>query len=323
MQPQQPSDQDSTGNRPLGVARSNDDARFRRLVEVSAVGVLTGDETGRIHYMNRALQELLGYSEHEVYHEGLRWTELTPPEYAAADARAVAQLGASGAAAPYEKAYRTKDGRDVPVLISPVMLDVAHEQHKLVAAFVIDLRAQKAAEQSTAQMLQLQHLTAALAGALTPQEIAQLINTHGCAAFGAQASFIALAAPDHKHFELVHSLGYRPEQTRPWQRFGIEQPLPATDAVRSGEPVLLGSVEELLARYPQLAPLRWVEYHARAAVPFLLEGRVLGVMLLSFVAPRRFSAEDVALMQTLGQLCAQALERCANATPSCRLRRTS
>src|SRR4029077_16178050 len=48
---------------------------------------------------------------------------------------------------------------------------------------------------------------------------------------------------------------------------------------------------------------------AVAALPLLVQQRVIGGLGFSFVEGRRFDAEDLALLQTLAYQCALALER--------------
>ncbi len=67
------------------------DERFRKLIENASVGVIIGDFDGTISYVNPSTLELLGYTAEEVQNGTVRWDELTPPEYAEADKRALEQ----------------------------------------------------------------------------------------------------------------------------------------------------------------------------------------------------------------------------------------
>ena len=119
--------------------------RFKRLMQATPFGVVIGDLSGKLTYVNPSILRTLGYSEAEVLSGQLRWDTLTPPEFAPADARAVQQLRTSGRCDVYEKAYLAKDGRCIPILVgASVIEDSAGEPE--VAAFITDLTPLKVAE---------------------------------------------------------------------------------------------------------------------------------------------------------------------------------
>ena len=64
-------------------------------------GWLAFDDAGRILEANEALLDMLGYSREDLIAGRLRWTKLTPPEWAAADQDALAQLSATGTCRPF------------------------------------------------------------------------------------------------------------------------------------------------------------------------------------------------------------------------------
>ena len=68
---------------------------------------------------------------------------MTPPEYRAADARAIEELRQTGTCAPYEKEFIRKDGQRIPVLIGGALLEGSQENG---VAFVLDLTERKQAE---------------------------------------------------------------------------------------------------------------------------------------------------------------------------------
>ena len=126
--------------------------RFRRLIEASSVGLLIGDLRGGISYVNPTLLKLLGYTAEEVADGSVRWSQLTPPEFAERDAIAVAQLLERGIADPYEKVYLSKDGRRIPLLVGATSIPAQDDVADLnIAVFLTDLSQQKQAESALVQ----------------------------------------------------------------------------------------------------------------------------------------------------------------------------
>lgn len=119
--------------------------RFHRLAEANPSGTIIGDLQGGVKYVNPAFLRKLGYSEDELKAGRVRWDELTPPDYAEADARAVEQLRTTGRCDVYEKVYVSKDGKRIPILIGASIINTS-EGNDEVAAFVTDLTPLKVAE---------------------------------------------------------------------------------------------------------------------------------------------------------------------------------
>ncbi len=127
------------------IERVHAATRFRRLIEANPFGMVIGNLLGKLTYVNPGFLKALGYNEAEVSAEELRWDNLTPPEFANADARAVEQLRATGRCDVYEKAYIAKEGRRIPILIGASILEPSASDPE-VAAFVTDLTPLKTAE---------------------------------------------------------------------------------------------------------------------------------------------------------------------------------
>jgi len=130
--------------RALDNLRTSDE-RFRLLIENSSIGVMIGDTVGGLSYVNSSMREALGYTLAEVNAGQVRWNQLTPPEFAEADRRALEQLAATGSAKPYEKSYLSRDGRQIPFLIGATILPRTSGDAE-VAVFCTDLSHQKQAE---------------------------------------------------------------------------------------------------------------------------------------------------------------------------------
>lgn len=127
------------------------EGRFRQLIEQANVGVVIGDLTGNITYLNPIMLRILGYSAEEVSAGGLRWDTLTPPEFKALDETAIQQLIERGACDPYEKAYVARDGRRVPLLLGASMIAGAPGRGDEIAVFITDLSVLKQTENALRQ----------------------------------------------------------------------------------------------------------------------------------------------------------------------------
>jgi len=121
------------------------EARIRRLVDSNIIGIFIGDSRGGILEANEAFLDMLGYSHEDLISGRIRWTKLTPAEWAAADQDALAQMSATGSCKPYEKEYFRKDGSRVPVLVGGAFFEGKRDEG---VVFVIDMTDRKRAEQA-------------------------------------------------------------------------------------------------------------------------------------------------------------------------------
>jgi PAS domain S-box-containing protein len=118
------------------------EARFRRLAESNLIGVVFCDVHGKISRANLEFFRLVGHDRTEVLSGRVRMDTLTPADFRAADAVALAQLRSVGVAEPYEKELIRVDGQRVPVLVGMAMLEGSTTE---CVAFCIDLTPSKQA----------------------------------------------------------------------------------------------------------------------------------------------------------------------------------
>ncbi len=117
--------------------------RFKRLVSSNLIGVIVTDMEGQLLEANEAFTTMTGYTQEEIKEGLISWRDITPPEYHAADDRAVEQLRESGEARPYEKEYLRKDGSRLPILLGIALVEGSAEK---CVAFVVDITARKRLE---------------------------------------------------------------------------------------------------------------------------------------------------------------------------------
>ncbi len=130
----------------------------------------------------------------------------------------------------------------------------------------------------------LQRVTERLSGALTPQQVLDAILTDGLRAAEARAGAIGSLSEDG------------------------EAILPMSYVARTAEPLFLESKAERNRLFPNLEE-SGEDGHALAVLPLGVEGRLLGVIALSFGEDMVFSDERRRMKITLARQAAQALDR--------------
>ena len=118
------------------------EAKIRRFVDANIIGIVVFTLDGQILEANDAFLRMLGYDRADLVAGGLRWTELTPPEWQERTEQTVVELKTVGTLQPFEKEYFRKDGSRIPVLIGSTF----HESDNQGVAFVLDLTERKEAE---------------------------------------------------------------------------------------------------------------------------------------------------------------------------------
>lgn len=171
-----------------------------------------------------------------------------------------------------------------------------------------ELEARESAERSRARTLRLQAVTEALGSALTQAEVAAVIVDAGVAALDADAGLVY--GVEGQELVLLGAAGFRADEVEPWRRVTVDASHPAAEAARRQAPIVLESLEELGAYYPDLqAASRALGDVGMLAVPIHLGSRVTGVLCFTIRRPREVGDEEHGLAVTMARQCAQALER--------------
>ncbi len=139
---------DITERKRAEAALAESEARFRQALEIETVGVIFLDTGGLITDANDAFLEMGGYGREDLEAGGLRWDELTPPEWMPASLRAKVELEVTGRTTPYEKEYYRRDGsRWWALFAAKAIGDGA------AVEFVLDITERKRAEQERERLL--------------------------------------------------------------------------------------------------------------------------------------------------------------------------
>jgi len=147
---------DISGRKRSEEALREREARIRRLVDANVIGIFIGDLSGHISEANDAFLKISGYARGDLINGKFRWTDMTPPQYHAADKHALDELKRTGRCTPFEKEYIRKDGSLIPVLLASAMFEGSKEE---AVSFVLDLTERKQAEERIRHMADHDALT--------------------------------------------------------------------------------------------------------------------------------------------------------------------
>jgi GAF domain-containing protein len=168
-------------------------------------------------------------------------------------------------------------------------------------------RARAEAESAASRLSRLNHVTAAFAGASDEQQVAAIVAHEAHHVLDAVISALCVLRDDG----LLHTVEIEgaSEATRQrWKAFPVDADLPASEAVRTRQPVVLRSRAEMERRYPALAG-QTVHDRGTVAVPLVVGAHTLGALSLTFASTYEIDDDTVELLTTVGHQCALALER--------------
>jgi GAF domain-containing protein len=154
----------------------------------------------------------------------------------------------------------------------------------------------------------LRRLSAELARLHTLEEVAAYILGAVVQVLGGNTGSLCLTTGDG-NLEIVAEEGYPAAVTAVWSTFPLDAPLPASEAVRTGNAVFLTSPEDRDTRYPIFIERPVVQDDAYAIEPLVVDGRALGALVVGFASARQFAAEEKVLLASVAAACASALAR--------------
>ena len=183
---------------------------------------------------------------------------------------------------------------------------LAHETARLLE---LERAARAEAEAAADRILRLHNLARILAEAGSAEEATRIAAKAARDAVSATFSYVWLANAAGTELRLAANEGYDGPGVDAFRVLPATLQLPATDAFRTGAPVILHDPDERRARYPHLEGVGHLAPRSWAVVPLRARGRALGVLGLSFSAPRAFSEDEVTFLSMVGQQCASAVDR--------------
>jgi serine phosphatase RsbU (regulator of sigma subunit)/PAS domain-containing protein len=172
-------------------------------------------------------------------------------------------------------------------------------------------RAEQAATERDAaeRAARIQELTAALAEAVTSQDVLAAVAEWVLPPFGASGLIMQVFEGDW--LRLIGVVGY-PQPFLDLIDAPLESIPPAVEALNDPRPWFISSPKDYAKRYPEFAQRQQAVPSGKQAwafLPLVVSGRVTGLCVISFDRARRLTAAERALLIALSGLIAQALER--------------
>jgi serine phosphatase RsbU (regulator of sigma subunit)/anti-sigma regulatory factor (Ser/Thr protein kinase) len=165
--------------------------------------------------------------------------------------------------------------------------------------------------EAAGRLVLLRRLTAALADAITPDDVASIVL--GITAEIDDVARAGLAISHGAGRELSFVSTDEDALMRGavrWCRIEGLADVPIAEAVRTGRPVLMPTIDDLGARFPHLRERQdGLGTRAMAALPLTTDGTALGGLMLAFGVPQEFRSHDRAFLAAFAAQVAQTLKR--------------
>ncbi len=175
-----------------------------------------------------------------------------------------------------------------------------------------DAARERALERQERQRLQaLARVAQRLSGALTPQEIGQVLEDQLVTDLQAAGVKLGLLTPDATMLEWAALAGYGPSVAAELGRgIALREPCVATDVAGSGQPVLIRTADVYEQRYgPAGRRLREGGISSVAGWPLSMDGRTIGALVLSWSNPQPLNEAQQAYLSAVATMVGQALAR--------------
>jgi signal transduction histidine kinase/ActR/RegA family two-component response regulator len=174
--------------------------------------------------------------------------------------------------------------------------------------------ARAAAEQALARLERLHAFTGALAQAITPSQVVEVVVDLGLTACEADAGGFWQVSVDGTSVHMLRGVGSDVPRSELLgdMPLGVAGAMPILETIRSSTPIWIESGQQMKERYAafyaQMASDGPCD-KALACLPLLAQGRCVGGLTYRFDQPRRFRADERAFLQLLSWYAAQAFER--------------
>jgi PAS domain S-box-containing protein len=312
-----------TGERSFPESHAQRSAANRAQVE--KLERLVADNPGQSAELRAAAQEADGILKH--FAQTMAYVTAGERERAVESVRTgegrrlVEQFREATARVQAEEQRRLEDRRDQArerarlALLGAVLLALAAGALLAIAwrrETLHERRVARLAREARDRLRRLSELAAALAGARSTSQVAEVVVEQGLRAADGDTCTLYVLNPGGDEAHLIGQHGLAAEMIEKVRVLSATAGNPKGFAsLHEGRAVWAENEADYLRIYPELAKIDVPGPRAKAfwSIPLKAEGRKLGLLGVGFFAPRRFTADDRGFVDTLAYQCAEALLR--------------
>ncbi|MFI6578773.1 SpoIIE family protein phosphatase [Nocardiopsis sp. NPDC050513] len=153
------------------------------------------------------------------------------------------------------------------------------------------------------------HLASALTEAASVNDVIDLVADEIVPAVGASALALFTHDAERRQLRLIGQRGFDPAFVASIDGEPADATAPAARASMTGVPGFFRSLKELQTVYSSPDVYVQKDMEGWAFLPLVASGRPIGTCMLGFTRPHNFTVQERAVLNSLGGLIAQALER--------------
>jgi signal transduction histidine kinase len=156
----------------------------------------------------------------------------------------------------------------------------------------------------------LQQLTVGLSRSLTLDDAVDIATSLGSDAFEAQSAVVRLLSPDRAALIIASERGLPGDLVQRVRSLPVELAGPSGEVVRSGEPVLVSTRDEIVGRQPEAAAaIDQTRIQTIVAASIRVGGEVIGALTYGYEHERKLDSDYVTAIRTFAKELGQAIDR--------------
>ena len=170
-----------------------------------------------------------------------------------------------------------------------------------------DITARKQAEE---RLLHLQQITTLLSGAVTLEQVLNIIVEQALASMNVRAGIVFLVNEDSQTLSIVNSYRVSPSVLERFSKMLSTKDFVVAQAFSTGQAQWIEDRQVIAMQYPGSYELTLeVGSKAIAALPLTIEGQIIGGLTIHFSEKQTFGQTDKDYLLALAHQCAQAINR--------------
>jgi PAS domain S-box-containing protein len=285
----------------LGTVRDFTDLRsardeVARVLEHADEAFLALDPSGNVTYVNARAEALLGKPRESLLGRVL-WQDF--PALFGARFDELARSMRSGSDAVVFEDYSPSLELWVELRSNPGPTGIS--------VYLTDVTTRRARRERNRR---LREVAAALARALTPMDVAEVVLEHAMRGVAADSVGVLLTDEERRELRLFAGLTELSDRLRKrWSRLPLTASTPLNEALDTGVPQLIAA-REVIRRFPHLSrDVLEVGASYYALLPLATSGPPLGLLALAWMERSSLDDDEMAFLTAITAQCAQALER--------------